>query len=68
MDYFFNRDASIRAILMILGRRKRVTRKVLKYRFGRVGRTPPMFRSALYSLLLPPFGTGSVTLFDLALL
>lgn len=33
MDYFFNRDASIRAILMILSKRKRVTRKVIKYRF-----------------------------------
>ena len=30
---------------------------------GRVERTPPVFRCALYSLLLPPFGTGSVTLF-----
>ena len=29
----------------------------------RVERTPPVFRCALYSLLLPPFGTGSVTLF-----
>ena len=31
---------------------------------GRVGRTPPVYRSALYSLFLPPFGLGSVTLFD----
>jgi uncharacterized protein (DUF488 family) len=35
---------------------------------GRVGRTPPVCRSALYSLLLPPFGLGSVTRFDPALL
>ena len=31
---------------------------------GRVERTPPVFRSASYSLLLPPFGPGSVTVFD----
>jgi hypothetical protein len=31
---------------------------------GRVGSTPPVVRSALYSLLLPPFGVGSVTVFD----
>jgi len=30
---------------------------------GRVERTPPMFRRAWCSLLLPPFGTGSVTRF-----
>ncbi len=34
----------------------------------RVGRTAPEFRSALCSLLLRPFGIGSVTVFDLALL
>src|SRR5215831_8444704 len=27
---------------------------------GRVERTPPVFRCALYSPLLPPFGPGSV--------
>ena len=32
--------------------------------YGRVGSTPPVCRSALYSLLLPPFGLGSVTRFD----
>jgi hypothetical protein len=31
---------------------------------GRVERTPPVCRSALYSLFLPPFGSGSVTVFD----
>jgi hypothetical protein len=31
---------------------------------GRVGSTPPVCRSALYSPLLPPFGLGSVTVFD----
>ena len=31
---------------------------------GRVERTPPVCRSALYSPLLPPFGPGSVTVFD----
>ena len=35
--------------------------------FGRVERTPPVCRSALCSLLLPPFGLGSVTVFDHAL-
>jgi hypothetical protein len=30
---------------------------------GRVERTPPVFRRALCSLLLPPCGTGSVTIF-----
>jgi hypothetical protein len=28
---------------------------------GRLGRTPPVYRSALDSRLLPPFGLGSVT-------
>ena len=37
-------------------------------RICRVGRTAPVGRSALYSLLLPPFGLGSVTVFDPALL
>src|SRR5215470_14106326 len=31
---------------------------------GRVERTPPVCRSALYSPFLPPFGPGSVTVFD----
>jgi len=31
---------------------------------GQVERTPPVCRSALYSLFLPPFGSGSVTVFD----
>src|SRR6516165_2197967 len=31
---------------------------------GRVERTPSVCRSALYSPLLPPFGLGSVTVFD----
>src|SRR5262249_30641494 len=30
---------------------------------GRVERTPPVCRCALYSPLLPPFGPGSVTVF-----
>jgi len=31
---------------------------------GRVERTPPVCRSALYALFLPPFGSGRVTVFD----
>jgi hypothetical protein len=43
---------------------RELARAVLDGCLGRVGSTPPVVRSALYSLLLPPFGVGSVTVFD----
>jgi hypothetical protein len=42
--------------------------EVLRQGEGRVERTPPVFRCALYSPFLPPFGPGSVTVFHPALL